>query len=255
MNHLSDEELIAHAYAEDDSKVVQQHLASCAECAKTYSGLGSDLADMKFAEAPARDAAYGRRVWESIADSLPAYESRKSWFRGAPWPALNYAIAGIVLVVSAFLGGRLWEHRHAQTVAQNPAQQKQQSVAQPTRRVLVVVLSDHLDRSERLLVELNHTDAGNGKVASPLRDEARSLLPANRICRQNAKQDDDSALSSALDRLDRLLVELANQPEGVNSQAISKLQDEMNADGLLFELRVLRSRHAATNTHRKGDTI
>jgi hypothetical protein len=255
MNHLSDEELIAHTYAEDSSNAVQQHLASCAECATAYSGLGNDLADMKFAETPARDAAYGRRVWESIADTLPAYTARKNWFRGVQWPALSYALAGTLLVVSAFLVGRLWEHRHAQIVAQNHAPQKEESVVRPSERVVVVVLSDHLDRSERLLVELNHTDAGDGEVSSPLRDEARSLLPANRICRRNAEQDDDPALSSALDRLDRLLVKLANQPAGVNSQAISKLQDEMNADGLLFELRVLRSRQAATNTHPKGDTI
>jgi hypothetical protein len=255
MNHLSEEELIAHAYAEDDSNAVQQHLLACAECAKAYSGLGSDLADMKFAAAPARDAAYGHRVWESIAGSLPAYESRKSWFSGGLWPALSYAAAGIALVICAFAGGRLWEHKHAQTVAQNHAQQHEPSVVEPTQRVLVVVLSDHLDRSERLLVELKHADADNGKVASPLRDEARSLLPANRICRQNAKQDDDRALSTALDRLDHLLVELANQPEGLNSQTINKLQDEMNADGLLFEVRVLRSREAASSTHPKGDTI
>jgi hypothetical protein len=255
MKHLSEEELIAHAYAEDDSNAVQQHLAACAECAKAYSSLGSDLADMKLAEAPPRDAAYGHRVWESIAGSLPAYEARKSWFSGGLWPALSYAVAGIVLVVSAFLGGRLWEHRHVQTVAQNHTQQHEQIVAQPAQRVLVVVLSDHLDRSERLLVELKHADADNGKVASPLRDEARSLLPANRICRQNAKQEDDRPLSSALDRLDHLLVELADQPEGLNSQSISRLQDEMNADGLLFEVRVLRSRQAASNTHPKGDTI
>jgi hypothetical protein len=253
MNHLSDEELIAHVYAEDDGNAVQQHLAACAECAKAYSGLSSDLADMKFAEAPARDAAYGRRVWESIADTLPAYESRKSWFRCALWPALSYAVAGIVLVVSAFLVGRLWEHRHAQTVAQNHAQQHEQTVAQPTERVLVVVLSDHLDRSERLLVELKHAEGGS--VASPLRDEARSLLAANQICRKNAKQDDDRALSTALDRLEHLLIELANEPEGLNSQSVAKLQDEMNVDGLLFEVRVLRSRQAASSMHPKGDTI
>jgi hypothetical protein len=255
MNHLSEEELVAHAYAEGDNHSVQQHLQACAECAKAYHTLGSDLADMKFAEAPARDAAYGHRVWESIVGLLPTYESRKSWFRGGLWPALSYAAAGIALVVCAFVGGRLWEHRHAQTVAQSHVQQHEQSVAQPTPRVLVVVLSDHLDRSERLLVELNHADADNGNRASPLRDEARSLLPANRICRQNAKQDDDRALSTALDRLDHLLVELANQPEGLNSQTISRLQDEMNADGLLFEVRVLRSRQAASSTHAKGETI
>jgi hypothetical protein len=254
MNHLSEEELIAHAYAEDGSNAVQQHLQACSECAKAYSSLGADLADMKFAQAPARDAAYGHRVWESIAGSLSAYESRKSWFRGGLWPALSYAAAGIALVVCAFLGGRLWEHRHVPTVAQNHAPHEQ-SVVEPTQRVVVVVLSDHLDRSERLLVELKHADADSGKLASPLRDEARSLLPANRICRQNAKHADDQALATALDRLDHLLIELANQPEGLNNQTISRLQEEMNADGLLFEVRVLRSRQAASSSHTKGDTI
>jgi len=238
MNHLSEEELIAHAYAEDDSNAVQQHLLACAECAKAYSALGSDLADIKFAEAPPRDSAYGHRVWESLAGSLPA---------------LSYAAAGIALVVCAFLGGRLWEHRHAQTIAQNHVQQHEPTVQQPPQRIVVVVLSDHLDRSERLLVELKHAEGGS--VAFPLRDEARSLLEANQICRKNAKQDDDRALSTALDRLDRLLVELANQPDGLNSQTISRLQDEMNVDGLLFEVRVLRSRQAASSTHPKGDTI
>jgi hypothetical protein len=253
MNHLSEEELVAHAYAEGDNHSVQQHLQACAECAKSYHTLGSDLADMKFAEAPARDAAYGHLVWESIAGSLPAYESRKSWFRGGLWPALSYAAAGMAVVVCAFLGGRLWEHRHAQAVSQNHAQQHEQTAVTLVQRVDVVVLSDHLDRSERLLVELKHADGGN--AASPLGDEARRLLPANRFCRQHAKQDDDRALSTALDRLDHLLVELANQPEGLNSQTISRLQDEMNADGLLFEVRVLRSRQAASSTHSKGDTI
>jgi hypothetical protein len=41
----------------------------------------------------------------------------------------------------------------------------------------------------------------------------------------------------------------------LNSQTISRLQDEMNADGLLFEVRVLRSRQAASSTHPKGNTI
>jgi hypothetical protein len=122
-----------------------------------------------------------------------------------------------------------------------------------------VVLSDHLDRSERLLVELKHVDADSTEMVSPLRDEARSLLDANRICRQNAKQDDDPALTGALDHLDRLLAELANEPGGLNKATITRLQDEMNKDGLLFEVRVLRSRipHAqgAGVESSKGGTI
>ena len=125
------------------------------------------------------------------------------------------------------------------------------------RRVVVVVLSDYLDRSERLLVELKHADADSTQMVSPLRDEARTLLAANRICRQDASKDHDPALDSALDRLDHLLDELANQPGGLNAASLARLQKEMDEDGLLFEVRVLRSRveagHGTAGT--KGGTI
>ena len=256
MNHLTEEELIAHAYSEDGKDAAQQHLGACGECAMAYAALRSDLAEMKFAAPPVRDALYGNRVWESISGSLPAYEVRKTrWLHGGLWRGLSYAVAALALVTCAFIGGRLWEHQKVQSVAGNPPQQNQLSVAHPPQRVVVVVLSDHLDRSERLLVELKHADAGSAKMVSPLRDEAQRLLAANRICRQNAKHEDDPALATALDRLDHLLVELANQPGGLNSTTISKLQDEMNADGLLFKVRVLRSRQAASTVHTKGGTI
>ena len=54
--------------------MAQQHLVACGECAKAYTALGSDLAEMKFTEPPARDAAYGHRVWESLASSLPVLD-------------------------------------------------------------------------------------------------------------------------------------------------------------------------------------
>ena len=93
-----------------------------------------------------------------------------------------------LLLGCAFIGGRLWERKQAQTTARISSQQKQQQAvhAQQPERVVVVVLSDHLERSERLLVELKHADAGSIEMASPLRDQARNMLAANRICRQNA---------------------------------------------------------------------
>ena len=142
-----------------------------------------------------------------------------------------------------------------QPVAENHSQPKEQIIAPPPQRVVVVVLSDHLDRSERLLVELKHADASNAEMVSPLRDEARSLMAANRICRQTAREDDDPALATALDRLDHLLTQLANQPEGLDNASITRLQDEMNANHLLFEVRVLRSRHVAEPHETKGGTV
>ena len=121
-------------------------------------------------------------------------------------------------------------------------QQKQQQSAhpQPREHVVVVVLSDHLDRSSRLLVELKHADAENTEMVVR-GDEARSLLTANRICLKNSKQDDDPALATALNRLDHLFGELADQPGGPSAATLTQLQKEMNADGILFEVRVLRS--------------
>jgi len=93
-------------------------------------------------------------------------------------------------------------------------------------------------------VELKHADFDPAAVESPMRDEAKSLLAANRVCRKNAAQSDDPELTTALDHLDHLLADAANEPGGLNAQNITKLQDEMNSEGVLFEVRVLRSRIA-----------
>lgn len=258
MHHLTEYELVAHAYAEDETDAVQQHLERCGECAKAYAAVSSDLGEMEFTPVPMRDEQHGKQVWESIVDRLPEYEMpKRRWFAGRLWGGLAVgACAG--LLVFGFVAGRIWERKQvqpAQTLVSNPAQEKESSAAHAQERVVVVVLSDHLDRTERLLMELKHADVGNAETVSPLRDEARTLLAANRICRKNAKQNDDPDLAPALDRLDHLLAALADQPEGLNSVGIIKLQEEMNSDGLLFEVRVLRSRQATSTAQRKEGKI
>jgi hypothetical protein len=258
MKHLTDEELIGRYYSErggeeEDFAGVKEHIASCEACAETYAALSWDLGEVKAIEAPARDEAYGERVWASLEPKLVAYrKERWSWLRGGVvLRRLSYAAVCALVLAGAFYAGRL-----------SVVKQKQPQIAQapaPKQRVVVVVLSDHLDRSERLLVELKHVDATSTEMVSPLRDEAKSLLAANKICRQKASQQDDPALTTALDRLDHVLDELANQPGGLNSATIERLQEEMNADGLLFEVRVLRSRipdeQAAGTNRPSGGTI
>jgi hypothetical protein len=257
--HLSEEELVAQAYGEGDAAAVARHMEQCAPCARAYADLRSDLAEMQFPEPPARDDAYGERVWQSLSGSLHPYESQNpTWFRSGLWRGLCYAAACALLMACAFIGGRLWERKQTQN-ASNNLQQKQQQPVHPQQHVVVVVLSDHLDRSERLLVELKHADAENTEITSPLRDEARSLLTANRICLKNSRQDDDPALATALNRLDHLFGELANQPGAPSAATLTQLQQEMNADGILFEVRVLRSRIPDRDTpmaaQSKGSTI
>jgi hypothetical protein len=76
----------------------------------------------------------------------------------------------------------------------------------------------------------------------PLRSEARELLASNRLVRQSAMQAGNLNVEASLDRLERLLMELSNEPDSLTEPDLNRLRQEMNTDGLLFDIRVLRSR-------------
>jgi hypothetical protein len=234
MKHLTEEELVEYYYKHAASPGIEHHLRECDACAKAYTSLRQDLASIKLPAVPTRNASYGEQVWQSLRSSLPVYEKQKRrWLHINLLQGLSYAAACIVLIVAAFFAGRQWEHR------QRPGVQSAVN-NQPTQPIILVVLGDHLDRSERLLVELNHaSDAG---AVMPVKAEAQDLLSANRLYRESAARAGDQQLSAALDRLERVLVEIVNEPEGSSPAQLARLQKEMNTDGLLFEVRVLRSR-------------
>jgi hypothetical protein len=277
MKHLSDDELVDFYYGEPAGEQsgaghrgelgdARRHIESCVDCRDTFAALKSDLDAVPAIDPPARGEDYGQAVWQSIAPRLTRYEPRRF-----QWPLLSvgmrigmglgFAAACALLVAGGFFAGSLWQSKHQQQVvarstAPAPGSHTGAS-AQP--RVVVVVLSDHLDRSERFLVELKHADLDNSGSGTPLRDEARSLLAANRLCRKKVASDEDPALTTALDHLDRLLAEAANAPGRLNGAALVRLQNEMNADGVLFEVRVLRSRNtdqdASGSDRPNGGTI
>ena len=247
MNHLSHEELIDHIYGEGAPDAAE-HLETCTACARANRALEADLNELPSLAALEPDTAYIERLWSTLSPQLVSYAAkRRLWLRPAFWLSLSAAVACASLIVSAFYAGRVWEHRYQPrnnaSNAHLPVQQK----------IVVVVLSDQLDRSERLLVQLKHTGADDTEMLAPMRDEAQSLLATNRKCREEAEKTGDPDLTKALDRLEQLLTQLANQPGGLNSASISKLQDEMNAEGLLFEVRFLRSR-MPDRQHIEGDT-
>ena len=241
MKHLTDEQMMEQVYGESEERAaVERHLAGCRACADGFAELQRDLAALDRIEAPGREARYGERVWAAIAPSLPVYRIQKRrWWSGGLINGLSYAAACALLVSSAFYAGRAWERNH-----QPPVAHLQAPPPQPKQPIVVVVLDDHLDRSERFLVQLKHADLDPSAMATPMGEEARSLLAANRVCRKNAAHTDDRELNTALDHLDHLLAIAANQPGGLNAQTITRLQDEMNRNGVLFEVRVLRSRIA-----------
>jgi hypothetical protein len=251
MKHLNEEELIALYYVEPaEDPDARRHLAQCEECAGSYAELKQDLEGIQAAEAPPRGVEYGEQVWQALRPSLVAYERpRRSWF-GISWKAAGLATACAVLIALGFVGGRYWERRGT-NLAKNAAGGAN---AQATQRVVLVVLTDHLDRTERLLVALQHADAGD---APELQSQARELLASNRLYRASATEAGDPALAGALDRLERVLAEVANDPD-LSEADLDRVRTQMNTEGILFEIRVLQSRtadEARATVHTKGATI
>ncbi|HEU4636014.1 MAG TPA: hypothetical protein VFS41_07545 [Edaphobacter sp.] len=246
MNHISEEDLIDYYYAEAESPAaISDHLEACSECAQSYEQMVRDLQAINAVPVPQRDAEYAEGIWRSIRGSVPAYEKprkRSGW----NWLSLNWTFAAVatacLLLVAAFFAGRNWEHRNGTTVA------NLSNGEQGRQRVVLLVLGDHLDRSERLLVELKHAEPS---TEAPLQAEARDLLSANRLYRESVKEQ-DPALASALDHLERVLIEVSNEPAGLSQAKLDELQKEMNTDGLLFEVRVLRSRVQEDANQKRG---
>ncbi len=129
--------------------------------------------------------------------------------------------------------------------------------AEATQRIVLVVLADHLDRSERLLVALQHADPSDEAENAQLQSIAQQLLASNRLYRASASHADDPLLAGALDQLQGVLAEVANNPN-LTTADLRRVRSEMNAEGILFEIRVLIARRpdqAAAPNHTKGASI
>jgi hypothetical protein len=234
MKHLEEAELIEHYYEESANMgESERHLKGCPVCAKQYAELCRILDAVATSTPPARREDYIEQVWRSIDGSLPVYEKpKRTWMRY--YRPLGWAAACVLLVAVAFVAGRRWERKQVSPVAVAVDPQARQ-------RLVIVVLGDHLDRSERLLLQLNHAE-GNDPSALPLRSEARELLASNRLVRQSAMRAGKLNVEASLDRLERLLMELSNEPDSFTEDDLNRLRQEMNTDSLLFDIRVLRSR-------------
>ena len=234
MKHLDEEELIELYYGEGTGEA-DAHMKACRECSTQYARFKRSLDAIGSTAVPQKSADYGDRVWEALRPQLIPYQKKAAGWRGwANWRAAAL-LAGCAMVLAAvFVGGRYWEWitEKKTNMANNP---------QSTQRVVLVVLTDHLDRTERLLVALEHAGANDETNNEQLQSEARELLASNRLYRVTANSAGDPELAGALDKLEGVLAEIANDPS-LSAADIERVRTDMNTKGILFEIRVLRAR-------------
>jgi hypothetical protein len=233
MNHLTEEQFVLYYYGEgDDSPAVREHLDGCEACRSEYAALQRVLNVVDTAPVPERAAEYGAQVWSRLQ---PAMGSRRArWMSPIFWPVRHWGMAAGVaaLMVAAFLAGRFYP-------GPRPAQQA--SAGQVRERVLLVAVDDHLERSQMVLVELENAKPGEALNFASERERAGDLVAANRLYRQTAARTGDTRVSSVLDELEPLLVEIANGPAELTPDAVEKLQQRIAAGGILFKVRVVGS--------------
>src|SRR5436190_10125579 len=106
MQHLTEEQLIAHYYHDGDSASAEAHLGICAECRAQRDTLRKVLALIDQLPIPERGDSYGEEVWTRLRWKLGS-ERRRS----RVWATISAIAAAIAL---AFVGGILWHARTQQ---------------------------------------------------------------------------------------------------------------------------------------------
>jgi hypothetical protein len=252
MTHLSEDELIELYYGEGAGGRLA-HQQACRECSARLAELKQSLDAVRSAPAASRGPDYAERVWESLRPRLIPYEKKARGWRGsAQWRAKAVALGGVLLLAGGFLGGRYWERITAVKInlAGNTGRQANQ-------RVVLVMVTDHLDRSERLLISLEHADPSDRMEIAQLQSEAQQLLASNRLYRATASRADDPLLAATLEQLEGVLAEIADDPH-LTPADLRSARQEMNAEGILFEIRVLtagRPGEVREPNHAKGASI
>ena len=229
MKHLSEEELVLHYYGEGEAGAAE-HLRACEGCRAGVESLARVLHAMDRIETPERPEAYGDRVWNRIAPQLE--KPRARWM--ALWldpRRLVAAAAMAALLIAAFLAGRVSERRHQMAGLSGPVRE----------RIMLVAVGEHLEQSQMILVELMNSEPKGPVDISEEQLRAQDLIGENRLYRQAALKSGDTRVSSVLDELERVLLDIAHSPSKLNSVEFEQIRQRIEAEGILFKIRVVGS--------------
>jgi len=229
MSHLREDDLILHYYGESaDRAAVEAHLGACAPCRDSFAGLRADLAAVADDPAPDRGEDYGPRVWRALQPRLPSRTAGRRATAARWWAPAALAAS----LVAAFVLGR-----HFPT-GPSPAPIPEQG----RDRIFLVMVGDHLERSEMVLLEVVNAE-GTGTVdVHSAQESAASLVSANRLFRMNARQAGEPGVASVLDELERVLIEVAHGPSQNGPEERAQLRRRIEGGDILFKVRVLGSR-------------
>jgi len=227
MMHLTEEQLVLHYFSEtEDPAPVEAHLAACPDCRAHLAAIQRTMNLVDTLPVPERGPEYGTQVWSSVRTSLglAARPRRPVFLMWQTWAAVA---ATVVLAVGSFLAGRHFPNQAETQLASRAGNEA-------ANRILMVSLGDHLDQSQRMLMELANSDPA-GLPAE--RESAEDLLASNRLYRQSVQRLGDRKMADLLDELEVFLTEASH----AGPDELAQLQRRMLERGILLQVRLQRS--------------
>ena len=233
MTHLSDDDLVLHYYRDPGCREgVEAHLQACAWCAARSADLSSALDLLPADGIPPRGDLYGLEVWQRIRPRLIGPEVAFP----RHLPALAVAASVVLAAAAAFVASERWAPP-AQPPAVSPSVAASQAQAVGSRRVLLIAIADHLERSDRMLTEIMNAD---GVDISTEQEWAEDLLWAGRLYRQSALESDEQSIAAVLDDVERALLDIVHSPAQAAGEDLENVRGRVESAALLFKIRVLR---------------
>lgn len=250
MNHLTQEEVVLSYYGEPERADHVAHLAECEQC-QTELGRVAQVLERITLDVPEPDADFEHRMWQRVSWRLRSEKKRErgSWQK---W----LAVAAVFAV--AFASGLLWNRwSNRQSISTPVAEtatsttgQLVDSTAQQQQgrdRILFVVVNEHFDQSERILVELTNLTIDDDTDITAERERAGALLASNRLYRRTAQERGEEAVATLLDELEPVLMQIAHASRETSAAELRAIQKRVEAKGLVFKLRVVRADVRATS--------
>ena len=241
--HLTNDEFVLAYYGEPALGSRRAHLEACGTCTTELAKLTEVLDQVTPSAIPEPEADYEQRVWQRLSWRLPSERKRLRAASVIRWSAIA-AAATIIFVTTALFMRRDAAVPEAIVATGGPtrsASEVARAEEQTRDRILFVVVSDHFDESERMLIELTNRDPETDPDLSSERGRAEELLVSNRLYRQTARDRGEEQVARLLDELEPVLMQIAHTPSQVTAEEVRAIQDRVEAKGLVFKLRVVKT--------------